>query len=542
MSASAPSPRTPLDRAVAHAESLLEADRADAALEALRTALAFDPSSISVRRLIAECHLRLGDLAAAETVLTTILRAAPRDIPTLAQRARVLFLMQRWDEAWRAYRVRFALMDNPPRCFRRSADGTRHMMAPWSGDGTPERLLVMCEQGLGDTLQFVRFLPQLRARGIRPALVTPQRLIPLLAASLPDVDLLPAETPVQGLPSMPWIPLLDLPATLRLAPDTYGAPTPYLAADPARVADWTSRLPTSGLKIGICWAGNPANTTDARRSMPLAALEPLASTSAHLISLQIGSAANQAIDDCAFASRIQRLDGEVDTQGAFLDTAAIMMNLDLVVTVDTAIAHLAGALGCRTAILLPRHVADWRWMRGERTTLWYPTTRLYRQHRFGDWRGAVGDLMSDIAAETSGRKVRRAPSLDRKPQVPVSVGELLDKLSILQLKVGRIQDPVHRAHAADEFAALSGIARPLFEGEPALQGLFDELHEVNATLWDIETRMRQFEAARRFDEVFVATAREVYRNNDRRAAMKRRINDLTRSVLVEVKDYGPRAA
>jgi ADP-heptose:LPS heptosyltransferase len=172
-------------------------------------------------------------------------------------------------------------------------------------------------------------------------------------------------------------------------------PMPYLLADPRRIAQWRARLEQyPGPRIGLCWRGNPAHTRDRDRSLPLAALQPFLAAPATFVSLQQRDASPE-IEAAGLASRIVDISADMDKDGAFLDTAALIMSLDLVVTVDTAIAHLAGALG-RPALLLLHRNPDFRWMLGRSDTPWYPSLTLLRQQRAGDWSDPVAAAAAAI--------------------------------------------------------------------------------------------------------------------------------------------------
>jgi hypothetical protein len=188
------------------------------------------------------------------------------------------------------------------------------------------------------------------------------------------------------------VPLMSLPRLLT-APSTSA---PYLVADPQRVAAWQDRLDSHGLKIGVAWQGNPDSQAELGRSYPIASLGKLGSLpGVRLISLQ----KHHGLDQLATASAGLRLETpELDAgPDAFVDTAAVMQNLDLVVTSDTSIAHLAGALGRPVWVAL-QHVPDWRWQLGRDDCPWYPSMRLFRQTSRGDWDGVFARIADALAA------------------------------------------------------------------------------------------------------------------------------------------------
>jgi hypothetical protein len=193
--------------------------------------------------------------------------------------------------------------------------------------------------------------------------------------------------PVNGQPTR-WLPLMSVPGVLGVRPDSVPAAVPYLAAEPERVANRAAWLGSEGFRIGINWSiGAVPGWFSRQRDVPLAAFAPLAELSgARLISLQMGPPLEQ-IARVPFGGRIERPgDGFDAGADAFLDTAALMMSLDLIVTCDTSIAHLAGALGRPVLVALPA-VADWRWLQRRDDTPWYPTMRLFRQDKAQDWSG-----------------------------------------------------------------------------------------------------------------------------------------------------------
>ncbi len=269
----------------------------------------------------------------------------------------------------------------------------------WEGEPLAgQRLLIFAEQGFGDTLQFVRFVPRAATLGAGVTLLVEAPLVKLLAASLPGVevvDRLPENAAFDAQAAM-----LCLPRLLGVTLDTVPADTPYLAADPAASAGWARRLAAlPGRKVGLVWAGasrrhEPAAAAiDARRSLRLAQLAPLASApGVQFVSLQIGEPAAEA---SAPPRGLQLVDwtGEL---GDFADTAALVAGLDLVISVDTSVAHLAGALG-RPVWILSRYDGCWRWLRDRDDSPWHPTARLFRQPAPGDWESPIAAVVATLA-------------------------------------------------------------------------------------------------------------------------------------------------
>jgi tetratricopeptide (TPR) repeat protein len=269
----------------------------------------------------------------------------------------------------------------------------RHLDRPrWDGSFLEGKtILVYAEQGLGDTIQFVRYIPLVQERGGKVLF----ECQPALAGLLADVDGVD-ELSVQGKRLPPYemqVPLLSLPAIFGTTLATVPAPVPYLRADAARVEYWKKELaPLGGFKVGIAWQGSPKNPVDRYRSLPLAQFDTLARMEGvALLSLQVGpgmdqlAAANFPITDLGI-----KLD-----PNCLGDLAAVLKNVDLVITVDTAVAHLAGALGVRVWNLLPL-IPDWRWLRERADSPWYPSMRLFRQSRFGDWGAVLEQVKEEI--------------------------------------------------------------------------------------------------------------------------------------------------
>jgi hypothetical protein len=257
--------------------------------------------------------------------------------------------------------------------------------------------VLLTEQGLGDTIQFCRFAPLLAARGFDVTILTRKAMAPLLS-TLKGVAIETDRDKIEQDANVRWLPLLSLPGMLDVTPATAPAAVPYLAAEPARVNAWHARL-GPGFKIGINWAsGHSDKPHFKRRDIPLAAFAPLAALpGAQLVSLQKGAAAAQ-IGEVPFSHKIMApaADPAADAD-FFLDTAAIMMSLDLVVTCDTSVAHLAGALARPVFTALPV-VADWRWMIGREDTPWYPTMRLFRQDASRQWEPVLARLAAAARA------------------------------------------------------------------------------------------------------------------------------------------------
>ena len=223
----------------------------------------------------------------------------------------------------------------------------------------------------------------------------------------------------------------------------------------------------------------------------------------------------------------RRLD---ETTGPFMDTAAVLKNLDLFITSDTAVAHLAGALGVPVWMALST-THDWRWMTHREDNPWYPTMRVFRQDTHMVW----GPVFERMAAELR----VMVPARTRTPSVMVGIapGELIDKITILEIKAERLTDPEKVRNVRTELAAMSEARDGSICDREGLVGLTSELKAINEALWEIEDDIRACESAGDFGPRFIDLARAVYQNNDRRAAVIRRINERLGSGIIEEKSY-----
>ena len=323
---------------------------------------------------------RLGRFDEAFADLSRALELAPDDDDVRYHAALVELLHGRWREGWAHYEARLTA---------RSLDTTRVFIPPayrrWQGEPLDGDLLVLfTEQGRGDVIQFARFAAQLAAAGNRVAIAT-QPDYASMFASIAGIERVITDTDeLSTLGPLRWQMLVSVPGVLGVTPQSIPADGPYLAADPQRMAAWRARL-GAGFKIGISWQGSPSFIHDRGRSIPLAAFAPLASLpGVRLISLQKRPGMEQ-VRAVPFRERIEQVLEPSDTgEDAFLDTAALVANLDLVVASDSMNAHLAGALG-RPIFIALRKVPDWRWLLGREDCPWYPTARLFRQTADGEW-------------------------------------------------------------------------------------------------------------------------------------------------------------
>ncbi len=380
------------------------------AVAALQCAVARDPANAAAWLNLGNAFTDLDRLDEAERHCRTAIRLAPDLAEAHASLGFVLTVQGRLDEAIAASEAAVAVRPDFARAhwnlavaallagdfalgfreyeWRKRHDRFRRDFVDLPGpqwDGTDPvglTILVHAEQGLGDTIQFARYLPLIAARGGHAVLACERPLIPLLAGNSVTVVAKDAPPP----PYDCWIDQMSLPRVFATRLDTIPAPHGYLRADPIRTAAWRASLP-AGPNVGLAWAGNPAHSNDRRRSIPAATMQRiLAVPGVNFVNLQVGSRAGDI--------------GLVDMSpllSDYAETAALIAALDLLITVDTSVAHVAGALGKPAWVMLP-HAPDWRWLLGRNDTPWYASLRLFRQPRPGDWDAVIMAVANALAA------------------------------------------------------------------------------------------------------------------------------------------------
>jgi len=428
------------DMAEAHSNrgiALTDLDRMDEALGSFDRALAVSPGYAEALVNRGGALARLGRFDEAIEEHDRALAVKPGYAEALYNRGAVLVQLARFDEAVEEYDRALAIRPDHVQCqlnkaflqlligrfaegwqgyeWRRKTDRwvPRDLPGPEWSDGNPagKRLLFYAEQGLGDMIQFSRFACVVAARAkevfleVRPGMAS-------LLGNLRGVKVIPYGEPLPEYDA--HLPLMSLPKILGITAESTSLAAPYLFAEPARVEAWIKRLPAGLFRVGIAWQGAAATPAGEGRSVPLREFPPLSEIpGVTLISLQKYHGIEQ-LTNLPHGMRVETLGDEFDSgPDAFLDAAAVMMSLDLVISSDTAIAHLAGALGRPLWVTLKR-VPDWRWMIDREDTPWYPTARLFRQRRQGDW-GEVfariaGELRRVVAGERD-RLVRQGPPI-----------------------------------------------------------------------------------------------------------------------------------
>jgi tetratricopeptide (TPR) repeat protein len=267
----------------------------------------------------------------------------------------------------------------------------------WKGEALfDRRIAIYAEQGLGDVIQFARFLPFLARQGAKVTFLAPAKLVRLLAPLSPEIEIVASINDTERFDFQ--CALLSLPLRLGVGLQSIPGGSPYLSAEKDRIARWAEVLGDHGFRIGIAWQGSQAQRLARERSVPLAEVASLSRLpGVRLISLQKHHGLDQ-IAGLPAGCNVEILPDDCDGgSDAFIDTAAVMAHLDLVVTPDTSIAHLAGALGYETWVML-RYVPDWRWLLDRDDCPWYPAMRLFRQDAEGDWRSVFSRMEKALAS------------------------------------------------------------------------------------------------------------------------------------------------
>ena len=342
--------------------------------KAFRRALALAPALHESRVALATCLQALGDIDQAISCCETVLAACPGHPKAHWNLALLLLITGDYRRGWQEYEWRWKTASGP--FVRRNYAGEA-----WQGESlSGRRILVHAEQGLGDTIQFCRFLPDLVDRGAQVIFACHRSLHRLMGGLGMELELAPPEGPPPAFDC--HLPLLSLPLLLEAWNGPPSGSSPYLTVPGQPPAP----RPQPPLKVGLCWSGN--RLPDPRRSCPARLLRQLASVpGVEFHTLQVGGDAP--------ASPFPLID-RTASLGDFADTAVLLSELDLVISIDTAVAHLAGALGKSCWVMLP-FAPDWRWGRATDGTPWYPTARLFRQPEPGAWPPVVAAVREALA-------------------------------------------------------------------------------------------------------------------------------------------------
>ena len=408
--------------------ALKQSRELSAASDSFRRAIELKPAYADAHYNLANTLAMLRRFDEAEQEYRRALELAPDDCPSQNNLGTLLELQGRFSEAMACYEAALQLNPNFEEAHRNRAmvwlrwgdfssawrDFDRrwrwHMpnMAVakraeprWNGEPLAGRSIVLvAEFGFGDMIHFIRYAALVKQSGARVLLECPAKLHALFQTA-PGIDRTVAPGACDE--AVDWhCPLASLPAIFHTTLESIPASVPYLFVEPARVADWRQKLADAkGLKIGIVWQGNPGSAGGVDRAIPLERFAPLADCAGvKLFSLQKGHGHEQ-LPPLIERLKIIDLGSSLDLgDAAFVDTAAVLVNLDLLVTADTSTGHLAGALGVPVWSALP-YCANWRWLIDRADSPWYPTMRLFRQPRFGDWAAVFGEMAAQLPSLSS---------------------------------------------------------------------------------------------------------------------------------------------
>lgn len=371
-------------------------DRPLDALASFDQALAIDPNFVAALGNRGKALQALNRPLEALAAYDRVIALQPEAAQAYLNASHTHLSLGQYEQGWALYEWRKKLP---------APLGNRQFRQPlWLGaaDIRGKKILLHWEQGLGDTIQFCRYAELVRARGAQVFLMVQGNLRTLLRTLKAEAQIVSDEQVPGDLDY--HCPLLSLPLAFGTRVESVPANMPYLFPEPGRVARWRERIGGTGFKIGINWQGNKQSPADRGRSFPLNAIRCLSAVpGVRLISLQKGAGAEQ-MQSLPEGMMVEDLGVEFDRgPDAFLDSAAVMECLDLIITSDTAIAHLAGALA-RPAWVALQHVADWRWLTNRADCPWYPSLRLFRQKTPGRWDELFGAMRAELPA------LRESPS------------------------------------------------------------------------------------------------------------------------------------
>jgi tetratricopeptide (TPR) repeat protein len=396
--------------------ALLDLEDVDAAMQSFRQAARLDPANAAAQYNAGGVYWQRGDYAAAAEAYRLCLRAAPQHLmalndlglaeaalgnhaaaldcydralrlaPDFAEaqfnKSLTCLLLGKLKEGWRLWEARKR---------KKTPVGFKDFGLPlWTGaqELAGRRILLHWEQGFGDTIQFIRYAPLVQAKGADVALMVQAELAPLIRRVMPDmqiVEAVPAEATLQ-------CTFMNLPRAFATDLNTI-PPAPIWTADEAQRAKWRMRLGVADRpRIGFAWRGSAGHGNDRNRSLPLQAFLPIIDESAAWFGIQKGMPATD-LAALSAAPDLRIFDAEITD---FEDTAALIAEMDLIITVDTSLAHLAGSMGRNCWVMLPFN-PDWRWLLDREDSPWYPSIRLFRQKHLGDWAGLLEELRGALS-------------------------------------------------------------------------------------------------------------------------------------------------
>ncbi len=366
--------------------ALLADGRLNEAEALVRPWLASGTGPLILWQVLADTIRPQGKIAETQAIQEMLVANMPGNLTARFNLAETLLLQGDFERGWREYHHRYGMPH--------TAAIERKVQRPrWDGRPIPGKtLLIHDEQGYGDTFQFLRMVRWAKERSGARVILEVNAESASLASRYEGFDALTARGQLPPAFDV-HCELMSLPMVMGLKLSDLPGATPYLSADPQRVAKWQARL--AGLPrplVALVWAGRPTHVNDANRSMKLADLAPLGRPDVTFLAIQKGPAAQQAASPPPGMSMVSLSDEIQD----FEDTAAILAVADLLISVDSSPVHLAGALGRPAWVMLPL-VPDWRWLLNRNDTPWYPSVRLFRQPSRGEWGGVMGAMAQELA-------------------------------------------------------------------------------------------------------------------------------------------------
>lgn len=509
----------------------------DQAVHYYKKVLTLNPAITDAACNLAQVLRSQGNFEESLNYYKQVLSTRPDYAHGLYGYAECCLMLGNFQEGWQSFESRW----------KREADHRHFANKLWDGSSLQGKTIILrAEYGQGDTLQFIRYAPLLKAQGATVILEAQHSLITLLE-HCPFFDrIIPVDENGANLPAHDFqIPLMSLAYRFQTTTKTIPCTIPYIKI-PEKVANhWNNQFKNNNktdntFKIGICWEGSPYyeqfKTAYSKKSIPLAAFLPIATMpQVTLYSLQKMNGIEQ-IQAVSSIMKVHDFGPNFDQDnGRFVDTAAVICNMDLIITTDTSVAHLAGALGKSVWVLLPM-VADWRWMLNRSDTPWYPSMRLFRQSEAGNWDKVMDSIVHALQPLLAAKSIP-SPTQAIAVMTEVQIGELIDKITILQIKKERIKDTKKLKNIDAELDTLLTTYKNNVPQSVEIEQLWKSLKTTNEALWVIEDDIRDKERARVFDQGFIDLARSVYYTNDERCKIKRDINILSGSRLIEEKSY-----
>lgn len=479
-------------------------DNSPACLSLYKKVLTISPNNLSALYNYGFTLKKMGDIEQALAIYDRVIKKDPNYAQAHFSRSLAYLTLGDFEKGWAEYEWRWKSYNETP---------NKYNSPLWDGSNPAGKtVLIYAEQGLGDTFQFIRYGQLLKQDGAR-VIALVQRPLKAIITLCPYLDtVITADDPVPAHDA--HIALMSLPLLYKTRVDTVPDTIPYLHADEKLTTHWQQELAhDSSFKIGICWQGNANYRTQflrqavAAKSMQLQDFMPLAAIpGVRLYSIQKITGTDQVhiIDQ-----QVHLFDESFDREhGRFMDTAAVIHNLDLVITIDTSIAHLAAGLGTPTWVLLP-YPADWRWLLNTNDTPWYPNMRLFRQTTVGDWQTpmyTITTLLTPLVALS--QQVRSGNA--------INVADILDAYTLLQPRTIPTVLLTQKKNICYENSALA-------------QALIAELVTINTDIWKLEQMLHQ-KPQSLFDNSFIQLAQKAYESATRKLHIKAQLNTLNNQI------------